>query len=356
MKKISRSLAILLAVILALTCVSFSASAEETQKTLDLFCYNVSGLPDFSGITGGESKDVPGNQTAIGKYFNENAFDIVAVQEDFSYNSNLTAPMTSYAYKTIPTGSIPYGDGMNVFTKTMPIYNETRIGWDNLYGILDDGADQFSAKGFMYTVIEIESGVYVDFINLHADAYGDEGSVAARTDNFRQLAEFINKLNTGRPLFVTGDFNTSFHADYEKFYDTLITGCGLEDAWIKLYNNNSYTDFSYWGETQGYGWANYWGKWDSVEHFLYKSGTGVTVEPVAFEYVTVKNGEVSTSDHNAAHCVFNYTVDENHSDTGKVEVIGNSPISSFFDKFVKLIKAIILAFTNIDAIMAYLKK
>lgn len=357
MKEVSKVVSVLLAAILAVMCVPFAAAAEETEsKTLDVFCYNVAGLPDFSSFTGGDAKDVPGNQSAIGAYLNDNNLDIVAVQEDFGYHDNLTAPMTSYAYRTISTGSIPYGDGMNIFTKTMPINNETRIGWNQLYGIIDDGADEFSSKGFMYTVIEIESGVYIDFINLHADAYGDAGSVAARTDNFKQLAAFINNLNTGRPLIVTGDFNTSLHADVEHFYDNLIAACSLKDAWAEVCNGGSYTDFTYWANEYGYGWSNYWGKWDSVEHFLYRSGTGVTLDAESFEYVTVKNGDVSASDHNACHAVFSYTVSEGYTDGGNVNVVKEAPIGSFIDKLVKLFKAIWLAITNFDTILNYLKK
>ena len=61
----------------------------------------------------------------------------------------------------------------------MPIYNEKRVTWNEACGILTDGSDELTPKGFVYTVIDIGNGIYVDFYNLHADAYGGAGSVAA---------------------------------------------------------------------------------------------------------------------------------------------------------------------------------
>jgi endonuclease/exonuclease/phosphatase family metal-dependent hydrolase len=139
--------------------------------------------------------------------------------------------MNGYDYTTNHTGSIPGGDGLNLFTKDMPIYNETRVSWNEQSGILSDGSDELTPKGFVYTVIDIGNGIYVDFYNLHADAYGGEGSIAARTSQYKQLAEFIQarSAENDRPVIVTGDFNTQGVVNKTLSYNTMIAG-GFSDS------------------------------------------------------------------------------------------------------------------------------
>ena len=117
---------------MAFSVMSIGVGAENEAKTLKILSYNVAGLPiDI---------DVPLKQAAIGKYINENDYDIVAVQEDFTFHSFLAAEVTNYPYQTIHSGSIPWGDGLNIFSKTK-IYNESRTEWDSLSG---DGFDDWS--------------------------------------------------------------------------------------------------------------------------------------------------------------------------------------------------------------------
>ena len=150
----------------------YDKSEKYTIKTVN---FNVAGLP-FAALGG---TDVKANQNAAGKYLSQNNFDIVAVQEDFGYHKNLLEGMSGFNYLTNHLGNIPGGDGLNVFTTNMPIYNEKRVAWNEACGILSDGSDELTPKGFIYTVIDIGNGIYVDFYNLHADAYGGAGSVAA---------------------------------------------------------------------------------------------------------------------------------------------------------------------------------
>ena len=85
------------------------------------------------------------------------------------------------------------------------------------------------------------NGIYVDFYNLHADAYGGEGSIAARTSQFKQLAEFIQarSAENDRPVIVTGDFNNYMHVHENDgaLYKMIYLQCGLKDAWIEHHNN-----------------------------------------------------------------------------------------------------------------------
>ncbi len=301
MKKLRSVLAVVLCLIMAMSVLSVSASAAEA-KTLKILSYNVAGLPiDI---------DVSLKQKEIGKIINASDYDIVAVQEDFTYHESLVGEIKTFPYQTISTGSIPWGDGLNIFSKTK-IYNEYREEWEQLSGVIDGGNDALTPKGFLYAVIELEDGVYLDFYTIHADAYGDAGSVAARTDNFRQLAEHINARKTDRPVIVVGDFNAFLHAK-DPNADTGLTpymlkAAGMKDGWVECHNKGDYEDFSYYINKYGFGYQSTCGVWDSIERAMFKDGGGVHLEikELTYDpYSTANLGELS--DHPALNLTFTY--------------------------------------------------
>lgn len=338
-------------------CMLMPASAQSpAEGSFTVFCYNVAGLPDIGFITGDEPKNVINNQTSIGRYVEENGFDIFAVQEDFGYHDNLVSCIPSYKYSTQHHGGVPYGDGTNIFTKSMPMYNEKHIPWEKLYGLADDGADELSQKGITYCCIEIADGIYIDFYDIHADAFGDAGSCEAREDNFRQLKELINGRTTDRAVIVTGDFNEYLFGDATNMGANLVEGAGLKDAWVEVCNNGNYDDCSYYLQNMGSSWTQKWGVWDSVERFMYKDGGGVHLECTSFEYIDVKNSAgKSCSDHRSALGGFTFTFDgvtvtePEDKSSGK-----ESGISEFFRRVVQFFRALILALTNFDTIREYL--
>ena len=192
MKISKRLLSVLLSVLLLLGVCGVGATASEVQsKTVSILCYNVAGLPNINYYLGKEDGvDVLGNQQQLGKLLNAEEYAFIAVQEDFTYHAALVDGLDAYPYKTIHSGGVPGGDGLNYFSKS-PIYNEKRTPWDKLYGVIDDGADEMTPKGILYACIDLGDGILVDVYDIHADAYGDEGSQAAREDNFRQLAKIV---------------------------------------------------------------------------------------------------------------------------------------------------------------------
>ena len=303
MKKFKAIIALVLAMIVALSFATMTVGAEYEAKTLKILSYNVAGLPI--------DLDVHLKQAAIGKYINNNDYDIVAVQEDFTYHSYLDEQIKTYPYKTNHTGSIPWGDGLNIYSKTT-IYNEERQPWDKLSGVVDGGNDELTPKGFIYSVIELEDGVYLDFYVIHADAYGDAGSVAARTDNFRQLAEHINARKTDRPVIVVGDFNAFLHTkrdgDDTGLTPYMINGAGMKDAWVECHNGGDYDDFSYYTDKYGFGYNATCGVFDSIERAMYKNGGGVELEITKLTYDVVEyDGYTELSDHPALNLEFTYT-------------------------------------------------
>lgn len=303
MKPIRKTMAFVLACVLLLTMSAVTALAAD--KTVKLLCYNVAGLPSISGLMGMENTDVAGNQRQLGRLLNTEAYDIIAVQEDFGYHRFLSAGLTNYSYKTVHSGGIPGGDGMNVFSK-FPIYNTRRVPWQMASGVFNDG-DELTPKGILYALLDLGDGIYVDLYVIHADAFGDDASVAARNDNFRQLAAMINAKNSDRPVIITGDFNTSSHLSDGKAFTSYMQNAGFKDAWTELNNGGNYSDYDKYIAEHGTSQEGYWGVWDSVEKVLYRDGKGVDVSVTSFAYVDFCNNGVSISDHKAAGATLTFT-------------------------------------------------
>ena len=314
--------------------------------------FNVAGLP-FTALSG---TDVAANQSAAAKYLSDNSFDIAAVQEDFGYHQDLVKSLKGFNYMTNHTGTIPGGDGLNIFTKEMPVYNETRVAWNDAYGILSDGSDELTPKGFVYIVIDIGNGIYVDFYNLHADAYGGAGSVAARTSQYKQLAEFIEARSkeNDRPVIVAGDFNNHLHAqeDNAALYNIFCVQNGFKDAWVEFHNNGNYFDMHSWYLTG----LPSWGNWDSVERFMYRSGGGVDIVVSDFRYVNVSgdNGAL-ISDHAAVECDFTVIKTEDFvENTQELKVVTSG--NSFMHRIIWFFKALFLILSDIDNISELLNE
>lgn len=354
MKKI---LSVFLATLLLLSMGVVFASAETSDVgEFTAFCQNVAGLPDISFLFGDGRNDVKGNQTVIGGFVETNSYDIFATQEDFGYHSTLVSALPSYAFQTEHHGGVPYGDGTNIFTRSYTLYNEAHITWDSLYGIVDDGADEFSQKGITYTCIKIADNVYIDFYNIHADAYGDPGSLAARQDNFRQLAEIINSRSVDRPVIVTGDFNAYLFNDASLLKETLVDGCGLKDAWVETANNGNYDDYSFYAESVGGSLPSKWGIWDSVERFMYKDGGGIELNVEEFSYVRITTADGSTvSDHNGAYAKFSYDASNANEDIGSgTKVVKTLGVVELIRRIRAFFSALILGLSNLDKVFAYL--
>ena len=328
----------------------YDAAEKQVLRTVN---FNVAGLP-FAALKG---ENVAANQKVAAKYLSQNGFDIVAVQEDFGYHKQLAENMGGYSYVSNHTGSVPGGDGLSVFTKDMPIYNETRVAWNDASGILSDGSDELTPKGFVYSVIDIGNGIYVDFYNLHADAYGGEGSIAARTSQYKQLAEFIQarSAENDRPVIVTGDFNNHMHVheDDGALYKTLYEQCGLKDAWVEYHNNGDYFNMYKW-HISG---LEAWGNWDSVERFMYKSGGGVDVVVSDFRYTEVcdDNGKV-ISDHSSAECDFTFIKTEDFVENTQELKVTEPVRNSFIHKLMWFVTALIKALSDLGNISELLKE
>ncbi len=364
MKKINKSLSLLLAVLMAFSALSIPAFAEETTDaltdtpvnenviTVKMINYNVAGMPSFSG------KSVSECQGLIAKYIVDNDIDIIAVQEDFGYHRHLVKGLTGYKYKSNHTGSIPGGDGLNIFTKDMTIYNEKREQWHQAFGSVSEG-DLLTPKGLMYVAIDIGDGVIVDFYNIHADAFDTEGSREARYSNYMQLVTLIeqNYKKNNRPVIVTGDFNQNLHSPAEvnsNMHAIFHDFCKLKDAWVEIHNEGNYTDFLKWQQSG----VESWGNWDSVEKFLYKDGGGVEVKAVDFKYTqSIKDSAGNNvSDHAAAEFTFEFTKTEafQESTDGLWVVPVANPLQILINMIRWIFKDIAYIFSNFGELIDFL--
>lgn len=345
MKKL---LAIFLCLLMTVSLFSVTAAAEGEAKTIKILSYNVAGLP--------VDIDVPLKQKDIGKYINENDYDIVALQEDFTFHKYLDEEIKTYPYTTVHTGGIPGGDGMNIYSKTK-IYNEERVTWETLSGVFDGGSDELTPKGFLYSVIELEDGVYLDFYVIHADAYGDADSVEARKDNFRQLKEHINARKTDRPVIVAGDFNTYLHqhGDDHPMYVHLFEGAGLKDGWVECHNGGDYEDFSYYIDKYGAGYNSTCGVWDSIERVVYKDGGGVKLNITKLTYDALSSDHGELSDHPALNLEFTYEKTEDFvENSDPLSVKKENKKESIFRRIYYFLLDLVKIFQNWDGLMALL--
>ena len=193
---------------------------DETEGQFSAISYNIAGLPSI--ICSAKTPRASSIE-AIGKKLQ--AFDIVHVQEDFNYHSQLYDGDDVHNYRTETKGAVPFGDGLNTLSK-FPLSNIIRVKWNDC-----TGADCMTPKGFTYSRVQVTLNVFIDFYNVHSNAYNTSKAAAARRANIKQLSDYIREHSAGNAVVLMGDLN----GRYGFFYDNiqiLTTENGLQDAWI----------------------------------------------------------------------------------------------------------------------------
>lgn len=349
MQKIKRILSVVLAVMMAASCLGIAASAEEeasligTKGTFDLISYNIEGLPIPASETEDGRDALLDTQEIAGK-LNKMGYDIIAVQEDFNYDLYFRELLTNYnnitdengnvteRHQTVHSGGVPLGDGMNIFS-TFAQYNEDREAWEESAGIVTDGSDELTYKGILVTTVELAEGYYLDIYNIHADAYSGEESVKAKEAQFAQLAEYVKKhsvfdettMTYDHAVIITGDFNQSICSEEEggKLIENLLEPCMLNDAWAVQTiseiqeNPENYDAYYTYAKETNLSYTQTHGIYDSVERIVYADGNGIDLSFDTFGYLQVigADGE-SLSDHSAAVADFTFEIVKKVQDTG----------------------------------------
>lgn len=195
-----------------------------TEGELTILAYNVAGLPD------GVSQSMPIEYTPqISPLLN--LYDLALVQEDFAYHDLLIAdaehPYQSDPHPASNPRKLEFGDGLNEFSQYSfaPL---DRVTWAECNGTIDSGSDCLTIKGFFAATHTFAEGILVDVYDLHMDAGGSPGDVAARDVQVAQLVAHIDANAGGRPIIVVGDTNMD-EAD-EPSFQALLDGAGLVDV------------------------------------------------------------------------------------------------------------------------------
>lgn len=273
-------LGIIFCSILLLSCNPPGVYQKETpDNEFTVLTYNVAGLPQ--GISGSNPLC---NMPQIGQKLN--LFDIVLVQEDFSYHNDLSYG-DGHPYESVYDSFHGIlGDGLNSFSYCK-FTDFQRVTWEACYGFLGNANDCLTPKGFMFARYEISSGVFVDIYDLHMDAGGADGDNEARIVGVEQLIDKINTFSAGKAVIVCGDFNMRYDiADDNINLTRLISSTGLTDSRIALGNMD-----------------------ELIDKILFRSNSEVHLTPVTY---TVESGTFldskgkQLSDHEAVSVLFRW--------------------------------------------------
>ncbi len=195
-----------------------SPPTKPAPVTFRVLTYNVAGLPQ--GISG---SDPLVNTPLISPKLNP--FDLVLVQEDFTYHDALVALSTHPHRSTPMAASSDLGDGLNTLSR-FPFSSHSRTKWAKCNGIIDSSNDCLTPKGFARFVVDLGGGRSVDVYNMHFDAGRGQGDVAAREAQVDQLVAAIAQQSAGKAVIVAGD--TNMKATDEATLQKLLTGASLE--------------------------------------------------------------------------------------------------------------------------------
>ncbi|CAE6481796.1 unnamed protein product [Rhizoctonia solani] len=207
--------------------VELGSRASAVSGTFNVLSMNVAGLPEILNGNG-ESGDKTTNTMLIGQDFAKYNYGVIHVQEDFNYHATLYQYDT-HPYRTATSGGVPFGSGLN----TLSSYNWidfSRIKWDTCSNASE--SDCLTPKGFTFMRLRIDEGVYIDFINLHADAGTEVGDEAARTANIKQVADYVSTNSVGNAVIIFGDTNSRYTRSEDNIR-LLSTQNGLTDAWVQ---------------------------------------------------------------------------------------------------------------------------
>jgi endonuclease/exonuclease/phosphatase family metal-dependent hydrolase len=198
-----------------------------TNGSFSVITYNIAGLPQLISSAATPRRE---SIATIGKLLNR--FDIVHVQEDFNYNDELYGAGNNHPYRTPTKGAVMTGDGLNTLSK-FPVREIRRIAWTHC-----TGADCFTPKGFTYTRIEIAANRFIDFYNVHANAYNHPRAALARRKNIAQLSAYIQLHSPGNAVVVMGDLNGRYCFSEDNIR-LLLEENRLSDAWLGLHCKNT---------------------------------------------------------------------------------------------------------------------
>ncbi len=271
------------------------------DPTFTCATYNVDGLPtDVLGIKiNGDGPGENGSKEISTKIANT-GWDILAFQENFTYNTQLKSSLTSkYIFGTHKTFDIlkaafgisnTDGLGFATLSATSVWSNEIFVKFNEAYGDLFNGANTCIDKGFRYYKVTLADGVEIDVYSTHMNSGSSDGHINARASQFQQLAEYINDHRSGRPIVIMGDFNARYTRDDYKtnFWDILHQDlyANLKDAWTELIWDGYYPEYG----TPSWVVDDKWDPNNTVGDIWYNDQEGEVVDKIL--YINDPNSDV----------------------------------------------------------------
>lgn len=202
--------------ILLIIIFSLSASAQ-----VKLMSYNTWLLPSILMTAHKPNKRVK----EIAHYLCNSGHDLIALQEVFitSHFRELNRVLKKCGYDSTGKANIKVfkvlRSGLILFSK-FPILKEQFIKFENCFA-----DDCFAAKGFQFVDINI-NGKIIHFINTHLQASNSLPRIKARQKQLKQIADYLEKIQTMNPIFVLGDFNIN---KYGFEYPALLASLKVKD-------------------------------------------------------------------------------------------------------------------------------
>ena len=292
--------------VLALAMVTvMTVLAQEPGEQFTVATLNVDGLPQKLLVVN-VNADGPGNvgTARIGKYLVQKGYDLVMMQEDFSYHGVLSVWLEDN-YKMDEWSGTLYVIGgprkvdflhlqnhrfecdglMTAWKNDLQVTPAARIPWTQNFGKFSHALDEMVTKGFRRYEVTLRSGHRIVVYNMHMDATdnkdeseGKDGPDRdARMAQWAQLKEDVLQHLDSRPIIITGDMNSLYGRDDVKgqFIDAINqSGRGTaSDVWVELQRSSVYPSESVTEATVGD---------ETLDKILYINPTmGINIQPVA---------------------------------------------------------------------------
>jgi hypothetical protein len=289
-------------------CSGSGADEPAAKGTISVLSYNVAGLPQQVSQTNPQA-NIPLMSPLL------NAYDVVLTQEDYDWWRDL-ANLTDFvhyherlrAQATHPYRSpahpglegvgldltqrpgVQVGDGLGLLSR-FPLHGNDRIPWDGCFGgwnALDrGGGDCLAVKGFLHSTLILADGVEVDLYDIHAESGGSATDQLLQTEDFDELAAYIEQHSEGRAVLVAG--GTNLHTDPAHPDNA---GLGDTTIWTDFLNRLGLSDACT---------VTTCGQEDEVDKVAFRSGDGVDLSATTYEVPSSRFSDAqgnSLSDHN----------------------------------------------------------
>lgn len=284
---------------------NMTSLAQESGEQFTVATLNVDGLPQKLLVVN-VNADGPGDAgtARIGKYLVKKGYDLVMMQEDFSYHGILSVWLEDDYKMDEWSGTLYVLDGsrkvdflhlqnhryacdglLTAWKNDLQVTPAGRTPWIQNFGKFSHALDEMVTKGFRRYEVTLRSGDRIVVYNMHMDATDEkdeaEGKAGpdhdARMAQWAQLKDDVLQHLDSRPIIITGDMNSLYGRDDVKgqFIDAINqSGRGMaSDVWVELQHSGIYPSESITEATASD---------ETLDKIIYINPTmGTNIQPVA---------------------------------------------------------------------------